>query len=91
MLGNNTYKEFAKWRDHWMSIMSPRSNAFRLSAVKQDGRIPLVLKETRLRQLSREIAQSRSTQKRRPSDSMIVNKAHSEPEQIGFETHIWED
>jgi hypothetical protein len=91
MLGNNTYKEFARWRDHWMSIMSPRSNAFRLSTIRQDGRIPLVLNETRLRQLSREIAQNRSSQKPRESDSTIVNKASSEPEQIGLETHIWED
>ena len=63
--------------------------------LEQAGRLieklRLALKEDRLRQLSREVAQNRSTQKPSQMDSTIVNKARSEPEQIGLDTHIWED
>jgi len=90
MLGNNTYKEFARWREHWMAIMSPKSANFSLSPLKPDQRPPLAFKEARFRQQSREMSQTRTIRESSQSDSTDL-KVSSEPEQTGLETSIWED
>ena len=91
MLANNAYKEFARWREHWMSIMSPRSVRFELSTFKPDEKTPFALKEVRLRQNARALTYTRSSQEPSQTESTITKKVCSAPEKTDLEAYIWED
>jgi hypothetical protein len=91
MLGNNTYKEFARWREHWMSIMSPRSMNVRLSTLNRDNRNPFALKEVRFRQSPNEATRNESSQDPSLSSCPVVNGASSDLKQNELDANIWED
>jgi len=90
MPGNNTYKEFARWREHWMSIMFPQYASVPLPTIRPDKRTPLAVREGRVLQPPTAIAQAscEGTGKR---GNASLNKLSSGLEQPGIETYIWED
>lgn len=90
MLGNDTYKEFARWREHWMSIMSPKSVRFELSAFKTDEKTPVALKEAHFQKQERALTQTGSSQKPGEPETTVTNKACFVDE-AEYETSIWED
>ena len=90
MLANNTYKEFARWREHWMSIMSPKSVSFTISAFKPDATTAFALKESHLRHQAGALTRTGSIQKPSQTESTITKKVCPEPE-TELDASLWED